>query len=157
MFRILFVCTGNICRSPMAEAVLKHLVSERGLEDKIKVDSAGMISYHAGENIDERAREELKKNGIEFQGRARQVEVADFNEFDLIIGMTKEHVDELIYRMGSVADREKVKLFLDFTDKWKGQDVPDPYYMDNFGEVYMMIEDGCKQVLECAQTRLTKL
>lgn len=144
--KILFVCTGNICRSPMAEAVMQKMAKEKGLEGQIEIDSAGLIAYHSEEMADERARRELAKHGIDYAGNARQVGEEDFFEFELILGMTREHVAEL-ERLKPEGSRARVELFMDHNLAKKGRDVPDPWYGGNFEEVYEMIESTCRALL----------
>lgn len=137
--RILFVCLGNICRSPMAEAILRHQLDEAGL-DHIEVDSAGTGAWHAGELADPRTRRTLRARGIHYDGRARQLRAEDFEVFDLILTMDSQNLrDTLGWRE---ARAEKVRRFLE-------HDVPDPYYDEaqGFERVYEMLDTGCRRLI----------
>jgi len=137
--RILFVCLGNICRSPMAEAILRHQLKEAGL-GHIEVDSAGTGAWHAGEMADPRTRRTLRSRGINYDGRARQLRAEDFEVFDLILTMDTQNLrDTLGWRE---ARAEKVRRFLE-------HDVPDPYYDEahGFERVYEMLDIGCQRLI----------
>ena len=129
MKSVLFVCTGNICRSPTAEAVMRHLITESGLGDAFFIDSAGTHGYHTGHGPDARSVAAAAGRGISMQGlKARPVETADFERFDLIAAMDKGHLRHL-ERMRPPGSRAEVVLFMDFDPAGaKGRDVPDPYY-----------------------------
>ena len=146
MTKVLFVCTGNICRSPMAEAVLRKKIEDRGLSDEFEVDSAGLISYHAGEQADPRALAELGKHGIPYEGRSRQIIKDDMDEFDHILVMTEEHKEELL---ATVPRKywDKIRLLLDYSDNYDGE-VPDPYYAGGFAEVFDMVDDAAEGFLK---------
>ncbi len=148
--RILFVCMGNICRSPTGEGVFRHLVEERGFTDRIEIDSAGTIGYHAGEPPDERMTEAAARRGIRLEDqRARQFRVADFESFDLILAMDRSNFNEI-----KCLDREgrytkKVKLFLDYHPTTKNRDMPDPYYggPEGFEKVLDLIQETAEPLL----------
>lgn len=145
MVRVLFVCLGNICRSPMAEAVMRDLVKKHGLEDKIVVDSAGTSSWHIGEPPHYGTRNKLAEFGISTEGmKARQLQKKDFEEFDYIIGMDESNIRN-IRTMLNQPSHEKIFRFLDLTDHKK--DVPDPYYTGDFQETYDLVVDGCEALL----------
>jgi len=145
MIRILFVCLGNICRSPMAEAVMRHLIEEKGLTDQIKVDSAGTSSYHLGEQPHKGTRTKLKEYGISTSGmKGRQVSSNDFEQFDYIIGMDASNVRNIRKMLGQ-PDHPKIFRFLDLTPHQK--DVPDPYYTGDFQETYDLVKEGCEVFL----------
>lgn len=134
--RILFVCLGNICRSPAAEAVFAKLADEAGRADEFSVDSAGTGSWHAGEQADARMRRAAHARDVAITSIARQVVDADFEQFDLILAMDASNVSAL-HRLAPAAQRSKIKLFRDLDPEAPGEDVPDPYYggADGFDHV----------------------
>jgi protein-tyrosine phosphatase len=145
MIRVLFVCTGNICRSPMAEAVFQHKVDEAGLHDKIMVDSAGTHNYHVGEKAHQGTLAILKKNNIPYDGRARQFVRRDLTDFDYLLVMDKANLAMIQPYLGGESDAE-VKLFLSYGNN-SLQEVPDPYYDGRFAEVYQLVDKGCDALL----------
>ncbi len=156
MYQVLFVCSGNICRSPTAEGVFHKLVEAAGLADRIGIDSAGTHGYHQGEPPDPRTQEAALRRGVDLSGqRARALRVADFQRFDLILGMAREHQRHLekAKPAGAPAD---IRLFLDFVPSASGRDVPDPYYggPDGFEHVLDLIEAGAQAILAHVQARL---
>ena len=149
MIRVLFVCTGNICRSPTAEGVFRSQVHEAGLSDKIETDSAGIENYHVGDPPDARTIRAAKARGYDLEGlRARKVSLSDFESFDLILAMDSSHLRAL-KKSSPVAFQNKIKLFLDFASNSSASDVPDPYYGNEYGfqTVLDMAEDGSKGLL----------
>jgi protein-tyrosine phosphatase len=149
MINILFVCLGNICRSPMAEAVFSYMVDEAGLSDKINVDSAGTGSWHIGEPACSGTRRVLARRGYKYNGRARQVNAADMSDPDgIIIAMSAENMRDIRDRFG---DHPRQYRLLDFAENSNEQDVPDPYYEGNFEYVYQLVEDGCRGLLKSIQ------
>ena len=157
-FRLMFVCMGNICRSPLAHGVFQKLVEERGLQDRIDIESSGTISYHAGELPDPRMRAEAKKHGIELSHRARQFLPEDVDTYDLILGMDSSniaHIKEIGKR--KILGVSHIKLFRKF-DPQGGKEVPDPYYGsgDGFSLVYDIVSRTCEQLLEHIEGSLEK-
>lgn len=144
--RVLFVCLGNICRSPMAEGVFQRLVDQAGLSEEIKVDSAGTSSWHVGERAHRGTRKVLHQNGIDYNGRSRQVRQRDFEEFDYILAMDDSNLANL-RRMMPAKSHVVVKRFLDFAKDVPTRDVPDPYYNDRFDEVYDLVVKGAEGLL----------
>nr|WP_273545581.1 low molecular weight protein-tyrosine-phosphatase [Paenibacillus caui] len=143
----MFVCLGNICRSPMAEAVFRHLVRQEGMEDQFVIDSAGTGDWHTGEPPHHGTRRILDQHGISYEGlRARQITANDGSEFDYIVAMDASNVDNLS-RLTKGTGAKVIKL-LDLVPGSKGQDVPDPYYTGNFEHVYDLVGQGCRALLE---------
>lgn len=141
---VTFVCLGNICRSPMAEGVFQQMVNEAGLQDKIRVDSAGTASYHAGEQAHRGTRQVLKKHGIKYNGRSRQIRHADNSPDTYLIAMDESNLNNLQRAFGR---REKTYRLLDFATRTRERSVPDPYYTGGFDYVYDLVEDGCAGLL----------
>lgn len=125
MKRVLFVCLGNICRSPMAHGVMLHRVRERGLEGQIEVDSCGTAGYHVGERPDPRTLEVLRKHGIQLDHRGRQLQPSDLDRFDRILTMDRSNLRDARRILGVDADDERVQMVLAPTT---GEEVADPYY-----------------------------
>ena len=147
MVSVLFVCLGNICRSPMAEAVFRHLVKEEGLDQKIRIDSAGTGHWHIGNPPHKGTQQILHKNNIDFTGiRARQIQVKDFKEFEYIIVMDSDNLRNVTQFNDS--ENVVVKRLLDYTEHYVQKDVPDPYYTGNFQEVYEMVQTACTNLLQ---------
>lgn len=126
--KILFVCMGNICRSPMAEGYFRHLLEQRGSHLEVEIDSAGTHGYHAGSPPDNRAQAASQRRGIDISDlSARNVVNADFERFDVIVAMDQDNLADLKSRADAV-HHEKLRLFLDYAELDAGLDVPDPYY-----------------------------
>ncbi|MEQ8508093.1 MAG: low molecular weight protein-tyrosine-phosphatase [Rhodospirillaceae bacterium] len=150
---VLFVCTGNICRSPTAEGVFRHLVVAAGLTKEINVDSAGTEGFHIGEPPDARAVAAAKARGYDMSGQAaRRVSEQDFHRFDVVVAMDKGHLRHLT-AMAPGDTYERVKLFMSYAPGAKTDDVPDPYYGEEagFDTVLDLIESGSKGLLEAIQ------
>jgi len=140
---LLFVCTGNICRSPTAEGVFRSFLKNSPLEKSVTVDSAGTHDYHAGEPPDERAQRHARRRGYDLSAlRARQIRKNDFQEYDLILAMDRGHLG-ILRRNCPPEHRGKLRLFL------KESDVPDPYYggPEGFEQVLDMVEAACRDLL----------
>lgn len=147
--RILFVCLGNICRSPAAEGVMRSCLAERGLDDRIEVDSAGTLDYHAGEAADARMRDAASGRGYELLSRARQVGPDDFDRFDLIVAMDRSNLEEL-QAMAPPEANGKLRLLSEFLPPGAPKDVPDPYWGGprGFDQVLDMLEEACPAILD---------
>jgi len=148
--KILFVCTGNICRSPTAAGVFAHFVRQAGLEDRITVESAGTHDYHVGSAPDRRSQQHAARRGYDLSAlRARQVRRRDFEEFDLVVAMDRGHLD--ILRDNCPPQHQgKLRMLIN------GRDVPDPYYggPDGFDEVLDLIEAACLALLSEVREKL---
>lgn len=149
-YKLLFVCLGNICRSPSAENIMNHLIEQRGLQDKIICDSAGTSSYHIGSPPDRRMTAAANQRGIKMQGRARQFTRNDFDEFDLILAMDRDNYEGIVYLDGGHKYRDKVKLMCDFCRTHSLEEVPDPYYggPEGFNQVIDLLFDACEGLLD---------
>jgi protein-tyrosine phosphatase len=151
--RVLFVCLGNICRSPTAEGVMRSLLERDGIEGDVRVDSAGTGAWHVGSSPDPRATAAARARGIRLGGSARQVRVDDFDDFDLIVAMDRSNQRDLIAIAPDGDAREKVRLLREFdlADTDLGElEVPDPYYGggEHFEEVLDIVTAGCEGLLE---------
>lgn len=141
--KVLFVCLGNICRSPMAEGVFKKHLMDRNLENKVLVDSAGTSGWHIGANPDKRMCETALRNSVQLDHKARQFTVKDFDEFDYIIPMDKNNYVDIIKLSGGREEFfRKVILMREFDSYQEDKNVPDPYYggLEGFDNVYTMLE-----------------
>lgn len=151
--RLLFVCLGNICRSPTAEGTMRTLVREAGMEEEIELDSAGTGSWHVGSAPDERATAAAAGRGIVLEGAARRVRAEDFDEFDLILAMDSSNLADLEALAEGDAQRAKVRLLREFDHASEGVaplEVPDPYYGagDGFERVLDQVQAACAGLLE---------
>ena len=155
--RILFVCMGNICRSPTAEGVVRRLLREAGLEDEVEIDSAGTGSWHVGSPPDARATETARRRGITLEGAARQVTPADFERFDLILAMDASNRRDLEALAPDDAARRKVVAFREFDPLAVADgdlDVPDPYYDDRFEHVLDVVERASEGLLDHVRAQI---
>jgi protein-tyrosine phosphatase len=151
--RLLFVCLGNICRSPTAEGVMRALVAEAGLDRSIELESAGTGSWHVGSPPDARAAAVARSRGTPLDGYSRQVRREDFERFDLLLAMDSENLRELLRLSDGIEERAKVRLLRGFDPASAGAedlDVPDPYYgaPGGFEEVFDLVQAACRGLLE---------
>ncbi len=146
---VLFICMGNICRSPTAHGVFQQMVNQRGLSEQIKVDSAGTHAYHIGEAPDRRSQETAVANGYDLsEQRARQVTVYDIDEYDYVIGMDQSNKYNLS-KLVTDDQQNKLHLMMSFAPDQQETEVPDPYYgEDGFENVFYMIEVACEGLLK---------
>jgi len=155
--RVLFVCMGNICRSPLAAGIFRELVGRAGLADRIDVDSAGLGDWHAGELPDPRTRAVAERRGLKLTSRARQVVPADLDSFDLVVAMDEENVRGLERLRARAKRGTEVRRLREFDEDADDLDVPDPYYGgdEGFERVHDMVERACVALLEhIRETRL---
>jgi len=145
MIRVLFVCLGNICRSPMAEAVFANMVRAAGLEDRIETDSAGTGNWHVGQPAHHGTRDILRRNNIEYSGRGRQITKHDLDEFDYVITMDDSNLENV--HLLHTSPRSHVAPLLDYAQHTGVREVPDPYYHGGFEGVYDLIREGCSGLL----------
>lgn len=152
---ILFVCLGNICRSPMAEAIMKKMVAERDLSSAYNIDSAGIQSYHQGDVPDRRMQQHAFARGYRLQHYARQVTDSDFEEFDLIIGMDDGNINSLEQKAPTLEAKHKIRRMADFFSDMEMDHVPDPYYggSQGFDLVIDLLEDGCANLFELIEKK----
>ena len=148
-YSVLFVCMGNICRSPTGEGVLKHMLEGEDLADCVLVDSAGTIAYHTGEPADARMRKFASRRGYQLDSIARQTTAKDLEEFDLILTMDRKNIENVRQMDPDGTFHDKVKNFCDYCEAHADKEVPDPYYGgdEGFEHVLDLIEDGCKQLV----------
>ena len=149
--KILFVCTGNICRSPGAEAIFKQMAKKKGLGNQFEIDSAGLSAYHVGEPADIRMQAYAVNRGYNLTGFSRKFNPNnDFDYFDFIIAMDDEHILSLKRKIRGDADRQKIHKMTDFRKKWDYDEVPDPFYggEEGFELVLDLLEDSCEGLLE---------
>lgn len=156
-YRVLFVCLGNICRSPAAEGVFKAYVEKSGLTKEIVIDSAGTSGYHEGEAADERMRDHASRRGYKLDTPSRQFKKEDFKTFDQILVMDEKNLRDVL-ALASDADANKVKMFTDYCKKHEVNFVPDPYFggPKGFERVLDIVEDGCENLLAKIQSDLNK-
>ncbi len=147
--KLLTVCLGNICRSPMAEGILRKKINDRGLNHTL--DSAGTAAYHEGSPPDKRAQQTLSKKGINISDlRGRQFEIADFQEFDLILAMDEENYYNILSLATTGEEKGKVKMLMNYLYPGKNISVPDPYFggPEGFEKVYEMIDQATDRLLD---------
>lgn len=145
--RILFVCLGNICRSPMAEAIFRHKVKNAGLERHFFIDSAGTGDWHVGNRPHDGTITILNDHGIDSKGIfSRQITQSDLEEYDYILAMDHQNVQSIHLMFDSVPE-DRIQLLLDYVPDMEDKNVPDPYITGNFDEVYQMIDRACERLL----------
>lgn len=156
-FSILFVCMGNICRSPAAEGVFRHRVEEAGLAERVFIDSAGTIAYHEGNPADSRMRAAAGRRGIELKSIARKIVPEDLERFDLIVTMDQENYENVLALDTQGRFAEKVKPFTEYCMAHADKEVPDPYYGGDggFEHVLNLLDDGCTELLEIVRRKLS--
>ncbi|MDX1351492.1 MAG: low molecular weight protein-tyrosine-phosphatase [Thiomicrorhabdus sp.] len=147
---VLFVCLGNICRSPTAHAVFRKMVQDQGLEDLITIDSAGTAAYHIGKHPDSRSMQTARNRGIDMLDlRARKVDFGDFYVYDYILAMDDENYHNLL-EMALPEHHDKIQMFLDYTQDYSEREVPDPYYggAQGFEHVFDLVDSASEGLLE---------
>jgi len=150
-YKLLFVCLGNICRSPAAENIMNYLIEQNNLSEHIICDSAGTAGYHIGSPPDRRmATAASSKLGIKLRGQARQFKKSDFENFDLIVAMDRENYQDILFLDPAKQYRDKVRLMCDFCSQPTTQEVPDPYYggPEGFNRVIELLLDSCNGLLQ---------
>lgn len=149
-FKICFVCLGNICRSPTAEGIFQHLVTERGWQEYFEIDSAGTSAYHIGESANSNSRRTANKHGVELHSRARQFEYGDLEYYDLVLAMDKENLDNIRRLDRKDTYSHKIGLMRSFDPEPGDHQVPDPYYggMQGFENVFQVLKRSCERLLD---------
>lgn len=150
MKAIMFVCLGNICRSPAAEAILRHMAAQSGFEEELKVQSSGLGDWHIGQLPDERMRDTAKLRGLSLSSRAQQFKLPFFEEYDYILAADREVLHELQRHAAHPSHKAKIHLITAFSPTYRDQEVPDPYYQGDaaFDLVLDMLEDSCQGLLD---------
>jgi protein-tyrosine phosphatase len=149
-YKVLFVCLGNICRSPAAQGIFEHIVREKGMEGRIEADSAGTYGGHSGSHPDRRMRTAALYRGYGLSHSARQVRGYDFLDFDLIVAMDDRNYEDLMHLAPSVEDSRKIVRMASYLTTHKISYIPDPYYMgsEGFSLVLDLLEEGCSNLYE---------
>lgn len=157
-FKIIFVCLGNICRSPTAEGVFQHLVNERGLQPYFYVDSAGTSAYHIGEPANSKSQKTANDHGIVLRSRARRFEPDDLQEFDLIVAMDRENLKNIKALDSDNKYDDKIFLLRDYDPEPDDGEVPDPYYggIDGFQNVFNIVKRSCEALLDKLEDEIQK-
>jgi protein-tyrosine phosphatase len=154
MQKLLFVCLGNICRSPSAENIMNYLIDKQGLQDQVVCDSAGTAGYHIGKPPDRRMTAAAQRRGIVLLGRARQFSTIDFEKFDLILAMDQANYEDILELDPENKYAHKVKMMCEFCQEYPDHEVPDPYYggADGFDYVINLLLDACDGLLKTVAT-----
>ncbi len=149
-YKVLFVCLGNICRSPAAQGIFEHIVKENGMQDRIGADSAGIYGGHSGAHPDRRMRTAALYRGYGLSHSARQVRGYDFPEFDLIVAMDDQNYEDLMHLAPTVEDSRKIVRMASYLKEHRISYIPDPYYMgsEGFSLVLDLLEEGCRNLYE---------
>lgn len=157
-YRLLFVCLGNICRSPAAELVFRHLATVAGRADEFEIDSAGTLGYHAGAPPNDRMAAALRHRGFAVSGRARRIQRSDLESFDLIVTMDETNQEDVCRLDASGEHHEKIRPFVSFCRYHDVPRVPDPYYggQRGFDHVIALLEDGCAGILESRKMQVSE-
>ncbi len=150
MTKILFLCMGNICRSPAAHCVFQHLVDQANLSDQFEIESAGTIGFHVGQAPDRRMQQAMRARNIPIIGRSRQLDSFDLEYYDLILAMDSDNLEGARSLDRRKQHHDKIKLFCDYCTEHDEIEVPDPYYGGDRGFEHVMdiIEDGCRNLLK---------
>jgi len=150
MHRILFLCMGNICRSPAGHCVMQYLVDEAGLSDQFEIESAGTIGFHVGSPPDQRMQQVMRERGIPVIGESKQLESSDLEHYDLILAMDTDNLSGARSLDRKRQSLDKIKLFCEYCSDHDETEVPDPYYGGDrgFDHVMDLIEDGCRNLLK---------
>ncbi len=154
-YKVLFICAGNICRSPLAEGIFKQKCKEAGLESKFEIDSAGMGAWHVGDAADHRSQEVAIEHGFKLEGKSRQFKMNDFKDFDLILAMDQSNMQDL-KQLANKEHLSKLKLMRAY-DETQENDVPDPYFGrgDGFKNVYHMLDICCTRLFQDLQKKVS--
>ncbi|MEL6493596.1 MAG: low molecular weight protein-tyrosine-phosphatase [Cyanobacteria bacterium J06623_7] len=149
-YKLLFVCLGNICRSPSAENIMNQLIESAGLNDKIICDSAGTSGYHIGAAPDRRMNLAANKKGLELVGQSRKLKPYDLQNFDLILAMDRANYEDILYLDREGKYEDKIRMMCDFASEKPDKEVPDPYYggADGFDYVIELLYDACDGLLD---------
>ena len=149
-YKIIFVCLGNICRSPTAEGVFQHLVNQAGLGSYFEIDSAGTGAYHVGEPANSKSRAIAEERGVQLLSRARKLEIMDLEYYDLVVAMDYSNHENILHLTKSEELHEKVIMLRDFDPDPDDGQVPDPYFggIDGFNQVYDIIERSCRKLID---------